>query len=295
MLNKVCLLIGLFLGINFQPYAQISKEFKVEEKHGYNLVHLDFNVYKGFSQIKRKQLDYPLHIHSDLAKVNILPSFSYQIKDKVLNANLIHRNVESESLGKSLSYKIFSSSINDFDHKWDVGLNSNYLYNLQLYFGIGKASIDLANLPVSNCIIRSASADILLDYSTKAANPVKMDSIMVSINMGNLEAHHLNYTNAKEMIFEINYGTLNLEFSGVMPESCRVNAVVGAGKVNLTLPDESQPYILHIKSTAMCRTYVPKHLKDLGNKTYVSRSYKENAANLMQLTIDVSVGSVTVK
>ena len=295
MLNRLCLLIGLGIGISFQLTAQITKEFKVEEKHGYNLVHLDFNVYKGVSNIKRKQGDYPLHIHSDLAKVNILPSFSHNIKDKVLNAHLVHRNVESENLGKSLSYKLFSSSNDDYDHRWDVGLNSNYLYNLNLYFGIGKANLDLSHLPVSNCVIKSASADVFLDYTNKAANPVKMDSMLVSINMGNLEAHHLNYTNAKEMIFEINYGTLNLEFSGNMSEACKVYAMVGAGKVSITLPDESQPFILQIKSTPMCRIYLPKHLKDIGNKTYVSKSYKENASNLMQFTVDVSVGSVTIK
>jgi hypothetical protein len=112
--------------------------------------------------------------------------------------------------------------------------------------------------------------------------------------MGNLEANHLNYTNAKEMIFEINYGTINLSFSDIMPEACNVSAVMGAGKINVTLPHEGQPYIIMIKSTPMCRTYLPKHLKDIGNKTYVSKGYRENAENLMKLTLDVSVGTVTI-
>jgi len=45
----------------------------------------------------------------------------------------------------------------------------------------------------------------------------------------------------------------------------------------------------------MCRTYIPKYLKDLGNDTYVSKAYRENSENLMSFTIDVSVGSVTIK
>jgi hypothetical protein len=236
-----------------------------------------------------------LTISSELNKVNILPSFSYRIEDGILFAYLSHRNVESENLGKSLSYKLFSSSNENFDHKWDVGLNSHNLYNLHFYFGIGYASFDLSHLPISNCMIKSTSADIKLDYSKKSANSVKMDTLSVSIHMGNLEANNLNYTNAKEMIFESNYGTLDLSFSDKMAESCNIKAMVGVGKVNLQLPSENHAFILKITSTPMCRTYIPKYLKDLGNNTYVSKAYRENSENLMSFTIDVSVGSVTIK
>ncbi|MFD2202393.1 hypothetical protein [Shivajiella indica] len=295
MLNKLLLLFGFFVGLFPFAQAQITKEFKVEQRTGYNLVHVDFNVYKGVSEIKREIGDNPIHIYSELSKVNILPSFSFEVKDQVLSSHLVHRNVESENLGKSLSYKLFPNSNNDFDHKWNVGLNSNYLYDLNFNFGVGMVSFDFSHLPISNCIIKSASADIKLDYGSKMANSVKMDTMMVSINMGNLDAQHLNFTNAKYMVFEANYGTLNLSFSDKMPESCNITATVGAGKVEIQLPEESQPFILKIKSTAMCRTSIPKNLKDIGNKTYVSKSYRENSANLMTFTVDVSVGSVTIK
>lgn len=295
MLNKICLIFGLLVGVISDLQAQITKDFKVIENQGFNLVVLDFNVYKGVSTIKREIGSDPLHIHSHLSKVNILPSFSYQIKDKTMYANLVHRNVESESLGKSLSYKLFPSSNDNYGHKWDIDLNSNFLYELHLNFGMGVANIDLSQIPVSNCLIKSATADVNLDYERKTANSVKMDTLSVLINMGNLSANKLNLFNAKHMNFEINYGTMDLNFSGNMNERTQLNAIVGAGKINLTLPDESQPYIVRIKSTAMCRTYVPKNLKDIGNKTYVSKSFREDAPNLMDLTLDVSVGSVTIK
>ena len=295
MFHKFCLLIGLVSGVFFHSNAQIIKDFKVDEKHGFNLVRLDFNVYKGITGIQRKMMEQPVHIHSELSKVNILPSFSYEIKDQVLRTNISHRNVESENLGKSLSHKLFSSSNDDFDHRWQVNLNSHFLYSLNFYFGIGTASFDLSHLPVSNCIIKSTSADIKLDYLKNFPNSVRMDTMRVSINMGNLDASNLNLTNAKEMIFESNYGTINLSFSGNMSEACTVQATVGAGKVEVLLPDESQPYIVKIKSTAMCRTYVPKNLKEIGEKTYISRSYQQNSKNLMTFNIDVSVGSVTLK
>jgi hypothetical protein len=285
----------LVFGVSIHSISQIIKDFKVDEKQGFNLVQLDFNVYKGITDIQRKMMDQPVHVHSELSKVNILPSFSYEIKDKVLHTHITHRNVESENLGKSLTHKLFSSSNDDFDHRWQVNLNSHFLYNLNFYFGIGAASLDLSHLPVSNCIIKSTSADIKLDYLKNFPNSVRMDTMRVTVNMGNVNASKLNLTNAKEMIFESNYGTINLSFSGNMTESCNVQATVGAGKVELLLPDESQPYIVKIKSTAMCRTYVPKNLREIGEKTYVSRSYHQNSKNLVTFTIDVSVGSVTLK
>ncbi|EOZ99725.1 hypothetical protein A33Q_0406 [Indibacter alkaliphilus LW1] len=295
MLNKLCLIICLVFGFRLESNSQIIKEFKVEERNGFNLVHLDFNVYKGISEIQRSQAENPILIQCDLSKVNILPSFHHQTANGVLTTHLTHRNVESENLGKSLSYKLFSNSNDDFDHKWNVGLNSNFLYDLNFNFGIGKANFDFSHLPISNCKVNSTSADVALNYSKKMANSVKMDTLLVKINMGNLDASHLNFTNAKEMIFEANYGALNLSFSDKMPEACNIIATVGAGKIDLKLPDESQPFIIKLKSTAMCRTNVSKSLKDIGNKTYVSKSYKEDAENLMTFVIDVSVGSVTIK
>lgn len=295
MLTRFSLLFCLFYGWNAGAWAQLSKEFIIKEKHGYNLVQVDFNIYKGISEIKRHIEDIPVHITCELSKVNILPDFNHQIKDKVLITELSHRNVESENLGKSLSYKLFSAQNNDFDHIWKVNLNSNYLYALNFHFGVGKAYFDLSHLPISNCLIKSASADISLDYSKKMANSVKMDTMLVSINMGTLQANHLNFTNARHMIFEANYGSLNLIFSDKMSEGSEVSATVGAGKVDLQFLNDSQPTIIKIKSTAMCRTTIPKNWKDIGNKTYVNKSYKENAENLLSLNIDVSVGSVTIR
>lgn len=295
MLVRLSLVLCLLFGLYTLTKAQITKEFKVEQKEGFNLVQLDFNVYKGISEIKRHKDESPLFVSCQLSKVNILPSFSYEIKNNALISSLVHRNVESENLGKSLSYKLFSSSNDDFDHTWKVGLNSHYLYSLNFHFGIGKAHFDLSHLPISNCIIRSASADIKLDYAQKMANSVKMDTMMVSINMGSLEANHLNLTNAKKMIFEANYGSLNLSISEKMSEACQIFATVGAGKVDFHLLDDNQPLIINIKSTAMCRTNIPRHFREIAPKTYVNKAYKENAENLMKLTIDVSVGSVTIK
>ncbi|WP_194776105.1 hypothetical protein [Pararhodonellum marinum] len=295
MWRVLCLLIVGSLTLFVTSEAQIVKEFKVEQGIGLNAVNFDFSSYKGVSKIKRDPTGFPLMVHAHLSKVNILPSFSHHRDDAVLFTSLSHSNVESENLGKSLSYRLFGSNEGDFDHIWEIGLGSTYLYNLNLNFGIGMANLDFSDLLVSRCKINTASADVNLYYTKKEINATLMDTMMVKINMGTLEANNINYANAETMMFEINYGKVNLGFEEGMAKACDISAIVGAGSVNVVLPSENQPYKVIIKSTPMCRTSVPKYLKNIGNKTYVSKAFKEDAENLMTMRIDVSVGSVTLK
>jgi len=295
MLRRLCLIIWLVVALTLNSEAQITKEFKVQEKENVNLVKLDFSAYKGVSTVARDHSGLPIMIEASLAKVNILPTFNHSIKNQVLTAQLDHRNVESGGLGKSISSRLFSSDSEDFDHTWNIGLNTNFLYDLNLNFGIGKAKLDLSNINVTKCKIKTATADVFLNYGRKAPNPISMDTMSIMINMGNIEAHSLNYSNARQMIFDVNYGNVNLVFTGEMPNASNLKASVGAGSVNITLPDQDSPYIVKVNSTAMCRTSIPSYLKSVGNKTYVSKGYHEKASNLMTIEIDVSVGSVALK
>jgi hypothetical protein len=117
----------------------------------------------------------------------------------------------------------------------------------------------------------------------------------VTINMGSLYADDLHFSNARNLVFDVNYGSVNLSFSDMMAEASQISTMVGAGSVNIKLPSQDHPYLVKIKSTAMCRTKVPKYLKEVGHKTYVSRGYDEQAKNLMTFLIDVSVGSVSLE
>ncbi|KEO72869.1 DUF4097 family beta strand repeat-containing protein [Anditalea andensis] len=295
MLRRVCLIIWAIVAFNTNIIAQINKEFKVEKTEDFSQVKLNFSSYKGISHIGRDHSGLPIFIEASLAKVNILPSFQYSVRNNILSATLDHRNVESESLGKSITSRLFPSSNDDFDHDWKVGLNTNFLYDLNLNFGIGRADIDLSNINVTKCKIKTATADVVLKYSKSIPNPISMDTMSVSVNMGNVEANGLNFSNAKQMIFDVNYGNVNLIFSGDMSQATHVRASVGAGSVNITLPDTDTPYIVKVQSTAMCRTSIPHYLKSIGNKTYISKGYSAGAGNLMTIEIDVSVGSVALK
>jgi len=275
--------------------GQLVKEFKVTEKEGFDMVTLEFTTYKSSTLLKRTKSSDPVYIHGHLNKTNILPVFSQKISNNILQASLIHRNVESENLGKSITSKLFSRSSDDFDHSWNVALSTNYLYHLDFNLGMGKSDFDLSNLTISQMKVKSASADVTIHYSSDSPNQVQMDTLLVTLNMGTVVINNANFTNAKKMIFEVNYGKIDLSFSEGMPNASHVIAAVGAGSLHVHLPSDSFPIKIKMRTTAMCKTTLPKYLKTLEKGTYVTKGYDAADPRLMELIIDVGVGSLIVE
>lgn len=295
MLRKSCLLFLMMIGWVSVSNGQLVKEFRATERTGFEMVALEFTSYKSTTALKKTKLSDPIYIHGHLAQANILPLFNREVSRNILQANLVHKNVESENLGKSITSKFFSGSEADFGHSWNVGLSQNYLYHLDFNLGMGKSDFDLSEITINQLKIKSASADVYVHYSSKSPNKVQMDTLLVTLNMGTVKILEANFSNAKKMIFEVDYGKLDLSFSEGMSNASQVIAAVGAGSLILHLPSESFPVKIKMKTTAMCKTSLPKYLKSIEKGIYVTKGYRESDPRLLELTVDVGVGSLTVE
>lgn len=294
MLKKLGLfLFWIMVGV-IPGQAQFVREYKVTERKGFEMVYLNFSSYKSLTQLKRVKTQDPIYIHGHLLKSNILPDFKYSVHHNRLDASLEHKNVEADNLGKSITSKLFSDDA-DFDHSWDLGLGSNYLYHLDFNLGLGRADFDLAQIPISQLKIKSASSDVLIHYGTEVPNQIEMDTLLVTLNMGTVEVQNANFTNARKVILEVNYGKIDLNYSDGLASSCQVIAAVSGGSIHLKLPPDTNPVKIRMKTTPMCRTSLPKYLKSLDKETYVTRGYKASDPRLLELIIDVGVGSVTIE
>lgn len=294
MLKKLCLLIFWIMVEAIPGQAQFVKEYKVAERKGFELVYLNFSSYKSLTQLKRVITTDPIYIHGHLLKSNILPDFNYSIHDNILDVSLVHKNVESDNLGKSITSKLFSDNTN-FDHSWDLGLGSNFLYDLDFNLGMGKANFDLSQIPISQLKIKSASSDIMIHYGSDVPNQVEMDTLLVTLNMGTVGVQKANFTNAKIVIIEVSYGKINLNYSDGLASSSQVIAAVSGGSIHLKLPPDTNPVKIRMKNNPMCRTVFPKYLKSIDKETYVTKGYKASDPKLLELILDVGVGSVTVE
>jgi hypothetical protein len=122
-----------------------------------------------------------------------------------------------------------------------------------------------------------------------------MDTLLVTLNMGSVVLNNANFSNSKKIILEVNYGKIDLNFSDGMPSACQVIAAVSGGMIELKLPPESIPVRIKMKTTPMCRIALPKFLKSMDDQTYVTKGYKATDPRLLELVLDVGVGSITVE
>ena len=294
MLKKLCLFLFLIPTTGGWVCAQFVKEYRVAEKVGIEEVSLNFSSYKSETQVKRSVGMDPLLIHGHLLQANILPDFRSSTSYNSVIASLVHKNIESDNLGKSITSKLFSTSTG-FDHSWDVGLTSSYVYDLDFNLGMGTADFDLAQLAVTALKIKSASADVFIHYSTNTPNAVLMDTLLVTLNMGAVDLHQAQLTQAKKVIIEVNYGQINLNYG--LPQSIKgqVIAAVGGGTIYLKLPPESSPVKIRMKTTPLCRTFLPDYLRAIGEDTFVTKGYSASDPRLLEFVLDVGVGSITVE
>ena len=294
MLKKLCLFLFLLPSSGGWVCAQFVKEYRVAEKVGIEEVSLNFSSYKSETQVKRSVGMDPLLIHGHLLQANILPDFRSATSKNQLVASLVHKNIESDNLGKSITSKLFSTSTG-FDHSWDVGLTSSYTYDLDFNLGLGTADFDLAQLAVSTLKIKSASADVFIHYSTNTPNAVVMDTLLVTLNMGAVELHQAQLTQAKKVIIEVNYGQINLNYGQSQSFKGQVIAAVAGGTIYLKLPPESSPVKIRMKTTPLCRTSLPDYLRAIGEDTFVTVGYSASDPRLLEFVLDVGVGAITVE
>ena len=236
----------------------------------------------------------PLRIHGHLLQANILPDFRSSVAKNRVAASLVNKNIESDNLGKSITSKLFSTT-SGFDHSWDVGLTSSYVYDLDFNLGMGTADFDLAQLAVSTLKIKSASADVFIHYSSNTPNSVGMDTLLVTLNMGAVDLHQAQLAQAKKVIIEVNYGQISLNYGQPQSSKAQVIAAVGGGTIYLKLPPESSPVKIRMKTTPLCRISIPDYLRAIGEDTFVTKGYSASDSRLLEFILDVGVGAVTVE
>ncbi len=294
MFKKLCLVFFLLPLAGSWVHAQFVREYRVPAKDGIDNVNLNFSTYKSQTQVKRNAGMEPVQIHGHLLQANILPDFRTSTSKNGVVASLVHKNIESDNLGKSITSKLFSSS-EGFDHSWDVGLATPYTYNLEFNLGMGTADFDLAQLAIGTLKIKSASADVSIHNSSTTPNLIGMDTLLVTLNMGIVDLSQVQQAQAKKVILEVNYGEINLNYGLGQTSKGQVNAAVGGGTIYLKLPPASNPVKIRMKTTPLCRTSIPEYLRAIGEDVFVTKGYSPTDPRLLEFVLDVGVGSITIE
>jgi len=294
MLHKLCCLLMLTAWTGILAHAQFVKEYKISESPEVERVALHFSSYNSLTKVKESTSPAPVYIHGHLLKSTILPEFRSSIAKDVVDVTLVHKNIETDNLGRTITSKLFLSE-NEENHTWDIQLADDYSYLLDFNLGMGNADFDLSQLSISKMKVKSASADISIHYGALRANQVAMDTLLVTLNMGKVDLQQANFLQSKKVIIEVNYGEISLNFSEGTPVKSQILAAVTGGSLYLKLPPESTPMRIQLKTTPLCRTVLPDYLRAVGEDIFVSKGYVTNHPALLDFVLDVGVGAVTVE
>lgn len=294
-MRRSLLLLGAGIICTTHLFSQMKKQFSVEGTEAVRKVDFHFSVNNGSCQIKPGHSTDLLNVYSDQNYDDYSHSFDKIVKNKTCRINLVLQDDKSEGLSQSISYRMFGKKSTAREKIWKIYLTENKFYNLDLNYGIGQADIDLSGLSIEKLKIHTGSADVNVGYSSAVYNPVQMDTFYVKVDLGSVNVEKLNLSRAKQVIAEIGFGNLLLDFSDKPRVKSNIKGSVGAGNLLIMLPGAEVPVIVRVNESWLCKVKLTKAFTQLSKNTFVNEAYYKDADNLLSFNLDVSMGSIVFK
>ena len=119
-----------------------------------------------------------------------------------------------------------------------------------------------------------------------------MDTFYVKADFGSIIANRIGLTRAENVITKIGFGNVMLDFDREMTNKCRVDASVGAGNLEVFLPEKGTPIIIYVKDSPLCSIKLAPGFEEVEKNVFVNMSYDAKAQNLLTFDVDVALGMV---
>jgi hypothetical protein len=288
----VLLAMGVVTGLIAR--AQTKEHFKIENHETFDKIDFHLKAASGTCEIRTRKGEMPINIMGQHNEEYTTCEFGESIANRTNNTWFKIADTGNEDFGTKIS-KIFGKKKIDESNYWNIYLTDQKPYRLDLNYGVGKAYVDLSNIAVEVCRINSGNAHVKVGYLSMEKNRMIMDTMIVSVDLGDVELENLDMARAKNIMAEVGIGSLLMDFSEIPEEKSEIWASVGAGSLYVNLPNEDMPVIVRMKGTSYNKFKLPKGFRQLSENVFVNKSYNEAASNLVSFNIDLSMGSVIFK
>lgn len=273
-------------------WGQMKKQFTVENTPACQRVSVQLKANSGDCYIKAGHSSEILNIFSNQDQ----SSYSHQFRKEIVNNScqvfLNFENNESQSIGKTISTRVFGEEKTDDSKVWKMYLSDAKPYDLKLDYGVGNAYVDLSGLAIRKLKINTGSADVHIGYSS-LENRVDMDTLSVKVDLGSLLVQNVSLSRARYTSADVGFGNMILDFSASPPMvGNRIVGSVGAGNLTIILPSSQTPVIVTINDSWLCSTKIPESLKKIRANTFANAAYAGNAENALVFNLDVSMGNI---
>ncbi len=275
-------------------FGQLQKFYSLSDEVAYDTVTFSLHATSGNCFVKStpglKESPLVIYGNPDLDKIN--PSFKFQIQKNTCHADLDLQEFRSSSLSDGLVFAMMRSSEEENNY-WKVHFDDKKIFNLDLNYGVGNADIDLSNSSIKSFKLKSGTADINVDYTHNRPNKIEMDTFQVQVDMGTFTSSHLELARARHIIANIGFGRALLDLDEANNQRCNIKASVGAGNLDIIIPDKNVPIIIYLKESPLCGVKLAPGFEQVEKNVYVNMAYSSKAEDLLTFNVDVALGSVS--
>lgn len=274
-------------------FAQTGKHYRVDENKHIEALEFTLSASSGSCIIKPSTGKHPINIFGNPENDKVTPTFKTWREKDIQKVSFILQPNEPLGIGKKLSYSVFSESAGSKDNLWHIYVSESLPIYFNLNYGIGNADIDLSGLAIKSLKINTGSADVALGYHSGKFNKIEMDTLMVTVDMGNLKVDKLNLSRAKTIIAEVGFGNLFLDLSKKNTMKSHISASVGAGNLQISIPSSQIPMIVNIHNSPLCRIKLSESFTEISENVFANESYSADAPDLLTFDLDVALGKIT--
>ena len=286
---KCLLILMLIPGIGITQSNE--NNLAVKNSIDFDKVTLKLTGNSGICHIKPAIHDYIMDVKKSNQAQLFETRLQQNIKDRVNHIHFQLNEKEVDNLGKALSQKFFNS--NSEENKWYIYLSRHKPYNLNLNYPVGDALVDLSGLPIEGMKINTGNADVEIGYYSGIYNPVAMDTFMAHVEFGSLNVAHINMSRAKNIIADVGFGSMTLDFSDKCKNPSTVTASVGAGNLHVHLPQHHVPVMVKVNNSPLCRVKLPDEFVQSEKNIFVNAAYLEDPHARLIFDVDVALGNIT--
>jgi len=291
---RMVLVAGLFQLFSVSSFAQLKKFYTLRETSSFDTVDFTLKAVSGNSYIKNYvQSTNPLVIYGNPDLNIINPSFKTKFVGKTCYANLELDTYNSRGFGDGFSFVISKRNKRDENNYWKILINREKVYRLNINYVVGNTEIDLSDIRLDDFRMSSGSANVIIGYQDDKTNLIDMDTIYIKVDFGSLETKNLGNARAKYIFTEIGFGTALLDFNTMPNKNIHCNTKIGAGSLDVFIPNKDTPVIIYIKDSPFCGIHLDDDFEEVENNVYVNQSYFAKAKNLMVFNIDLALGNVS--
>lgn len=289
--NGVLLLI--VFSASFALKAQLKNSYIVSDNSEFDRVKFSLNATNGQCLIESSSEATLMDIHSNTEE-STKPQYKEQIINRTKEVKVELGEEHNTSLSTTISKHMFSTQSVD-DYTWKVYLSKIKPLDLDLNYAIGDTYIDLSDLPIEKMKMRSGSANVKVNYRKGMGNLLQMDTFLIKVDMGSFEAKNFHLCNSDIIITDIGFGKVKMDFEDAEQINTDVSATVGAGRLEVLLPNENIPIKININNSPLCQVKIPRNFEKVAENVFVTSGYDGDQTDYINFSVDVAVGNIVFK